>query len=76
MHMKQQNGGTLAFLCGREIVLGDAEGFLTGRRTKALEAAPSSEAVAWISSSWCLSFQQFTSRKINTGGVNFGFSWE
>lgn len=41
MHIKQLNGGTLTFICGREIVLGDAEGFLTGRRTKALEAAPS-----------------------------------
>lgn len=55
--LKQLNGGTLAFICGWEIVLGDAEGFLTGRRTKALQAAPSSEAVAWISSSWCLSCQ-------------------
>lgn len=52
--MKQLNG---AFICGNEMVLGDAEGFLTGTTTKALEAAPSSEAVAWIRSSWCLFWQ-------------------
>lgn len=46
MHIKQLNGGTLTFICGREIA--DAEGLLAGRRTKALEAAPSSEAVAGI----------------------------